>query len=64
MTHLYGARGSFPDLRPKNTIKILTQSAENWTCMGKWARDFFSKTRRFQMTEPFHPSADATLVPG
>ena len=35
MTHMYGARGSFHVLRPKNTIKLLTQSAENWICMPR-----------------------------
>ena len=24
-------------LRPKNKIKLPTQSAEKWICMGKWA---------------------------
>ena len=37
MTHMYGARDSFHVLRPKNAIKLLTQSAEEWICMGKWA---------------------------
>ena len=37
MTHMYGARGSFHVLRPKNTIKLPTQSAEKWICMGKRA---------------------------
>ena len=34
---MYGARGSFYVLRQKNTIKLLTQSAEKWICMKKWA---------------------------
>ena len=37
MTHLYSARGSFHPLRPKNTIKLPTESAEKWICMGKKA---------------------------
>ena len=37
MTHLYGDRGSFHLLRPKKTIKRVTQSAKKWICMGKWA---------------------------
>ena len=37
MTHLYGAVGSFVLLRLKNRVKLLTQSAENRICMGKWA---------------------------
>ena len=36
MTHLYGAVGSFLLLRPKNRVKLLAQSAENWICMEKW----------------------------
>ena len=36
MTHMYDARGSFHVLRPKTTIKLVTQSAEKWICMGKW----------------------------
>ena len=37
MTGLYGAKGSFVLLRSKNGVNILTQSAENRICMGKWA---------------------------
>ena len=37
MTHMYGSRRSFRVLRPKITIELLTQSAEKWSCMGKWA---------------------------
>ena len=44
------ALGSFQVLRVKNKVKLLTQSAENWICMGKWARKklviLFHKTRR------------------
>ena len=36
MTRLYGAVGSLVLLRLKNRVKPLTQSAENWICMGKW----------------------------
>ena len=61
MTHLYGAKGSFDVLRAKNTIKLVTQSAEKWICMGKWAFEFsaelFLKTKRLQTTGPFLPSA-------
>ena len=35
MTHLYTTRYSFVFLRQKN-VKLATQSAENWICMGKW----------------------------
>ena len=37
MTFLYGALYSIVLLRPKNRLKLLTQSAENRICMGKWA---------------------------
>ena len=39
MIHLYlWARRSFHVLR-QNTITLLTQSAEKWICMDKWARE-------------------------
>ena len=37
MTFLYDARYSIVLLRPKNRLKLLTQSAENRIYMGKWA---------------------------
>ena len=37
MTPLYSARHSFTLLRPKNKVKLPTQSAEKWICIGKWA---------------------------
>ena len=33
----YTAWHSFVLLRPKNKVKLLTQSGENRICMGKWA---------------------------
>ena len=33
----YGTRGSLVLLRSKNRFNFLTQSAENWIRMGKWA---------------------------
>ena len=37
--HTYTALGLFvlSSLRPKNKVKLSTQSAENWICMRKWA---------------------------
>ena len=35
MTFLYDARYSFPLLRPKNEVKLSTQSEDKWICMGK-----------------------------
>ena len=37
MTHLYSAEGVIFLLRPTNMVKLLTQRAQNWICMGKWA---------------------------
>ena len=37
MTFLYDARYSIVLLRPKNDLKLSTQSAAKWICMGKWA---------------------------
>ena len=69
MTHFCNARGAFhPPLRPKNTIKLPTQSAEKWICMEEWAFEMlailFSKTRRSQMTGIFYPSGHATKLLG
>ena len=36
MTLLYDARYSFVLLRPKNEVKLSTQSADKWICIGKW----------------------------
>ena len=36
MTRLCGARGSLYPLRSVNKVKLVTQSAENWSCMGIW----------------------------
>ena len=36
MTLLYAAQYSFVLLRPKNEVKLSTQSADKWVCMGKW----------------------------
>ena len=37
MTLLYDARYSIVLLGPKSRVKLLTQTAENRICMGKWA---------------------------
>ena len=36
MTLLYAAQYSFVLLRPKFEVKLSTQSADKWICMGKW----------------------------
>ena len=43
MTHLYGTTGSFVLPRSKNGVNLLTQSAEKWICMGKWAFKFLAE---------------------
>ena len=43
MTFLYGVRYSVVLLRPKNKVKLPTQSAEKWICMGKWAFKFLAE---------------------
>ena len=42
MTFLYDARYSVVLLRPKNEVKLLTQSAAKWICMGKWAFEIWA----------------------
>ena len=37
MSLVYGSWHSFVLLRPKNKVKLQTQSAEVWICMGKWS---------------------------
>ena len=37
MTFLYDAGYSNVFLRPKTEVKLPSQSAEKWFCMGKWA---------------------------
>ena len=36
MTLLYDTWYSVVLLRPKHEVKLLTQSAEKWICVGKW----------------------------
>ena len=36
MTFLHDARYLVVLLRSKNEVKLLTQSAERWSCIGKW----------------------------
>ena len=43
MTFLYDAGYSVVLLRPKNEVKPLTQSAEKWICMGKWALEILAE---------------------
>ena len=43
MTFLHDARYSVVLLRQKNEVKPLTQSAEKWICMGKWASEILAE---------------------
>ena len=36
MTLLYATQYSFVLIRPKIEVKLSTQSADKWICMGKW----------------------------
>ena len=53
-------------IRPKNEVKLLTQSAEKWICMGKWAfeilAELFLKNEKASDDRTFLPSAYATTV--
>ena len=65
MTHMYGAWGSFVILRSKNTVKLPTQSAEKWICMGKWAFEIlaklFLKNQKASDDRTFYPVS--TMLP-
>ena len=43
MTVLYGARYLVVLLRPKNKVKLPTQSAEKWICMEKWSFEILAE---------------------
>ena len=64
MTNLYGAKGSFVILRPKNKVKLLTQSAENRICMGKWAFEilviYFLENEKAPDDQTSYPSGHST----
>ena len=66
--HSYVARGSFVLLRSKNGVNILTQSAENRICMGKWAfeilGELFLKNEKASDDRTFLHSAYATVCLG
>ena len=68
MTHLYGTRGSFVLLIPKNKVKLLPQSAEKWICMGKLAfeilAELFLKKEKASDDQTFLPSAYTITVLG
>ena len=50
---------SFVLLRPNNRVKLLTQSAQNWMCMGKWAikiwTELFLKNKKAPDDRTFLP---------
>ena len=66
----HGARYPIALLRPKIKVKLSTQSAEIWICMGKWAfkmlRISFLKNEKASDNRTFYSSADtrSTLVMG
>ena len=68
MTFLYDTWYPVVLLRPKNEVKILTQSAAKWICMGKWAfkilAELFLKNDKSSDNRSFPPNADGSLVLG
>ena len=56
MTH--ALRSIFFLFRPKK-VKLLTQSAENWNCMGKWASEILGISFLADETAP----GDRTFSP-
>ena len=55
MTLLYAARYSFVLLRPKNKIKLSTQSAHKWICMGKWPVPSLAEFVNHVLVVPYVP---------
>ena len=57
MTFLYDAGYSVVLLRPKNEVKLPTQSVEKWIYVGKWAApslaDFFNHVVVFRFVPEF-----------
>ena len=68
ITFLYDAGYSFALLRQKNEVKPLTQTAENWICMGKWAVPslaiFSPRSRGPMSTGIAYPNTDTSVVLG
>ena len=68
MTLLYDARYSFFLLKPKNEVKLLTQSAANSICMGKWRVPSLAEFIHHVLVVPYVPEffsdADGSLVLG
>ena len=68
MIFLYDTWFSVVLVRPKHKVKLPTQSADKWICMGKWAfkilADFFSfKNEKASDDWTFLPSAYTATVP-
>ena len=65
---MYGARGSFVPVRSKKEVNPLTQSAEKWICMEKWAVPnwgiYFHPLLVLARVPEFFPNADGSVVLG
>ena len=61
----HGARYPIAILSPKNKVKLSTQSAEIWICMGKWAfkmlRIYFLKNEKASDSQTFFTLAQMLL---
>ena len=55
MTFLYDAWYSVVFLRPKNEVKLLTQSALGHICMGKWPVPSLAEFIHHVLVVPFVP---------
>ena len=55
MTLLYAAQYSFALLRPNIDVKLSTQSADKWICMGKWPVPSLAEFIHHVLVVPFVP---------
>ena len=55
MTLLYAAQYLFVLLRPKIEVKLSTQSADKWICMGKWPVPSLAEFIHHVLVVPFVP---------
>ena len=60
MTLLHDARYSAVLLRPKDEVKLLTQSAKNSICMGKWPVPTLAEFIHHVLVVPYVPEFSPT----
>ena len=67
ITYLHDAQYSFVLLRPKSEVKLLTQSAEKWMCMGNGLYQIggikFTPLSCPPVYRSFFPNANGSVVP-